>query len=45
MQGSPSYTGLLASPQWFGSFIQDVQIATIDEEAMPLAAGGLFEDT
>ncbi len=35
---------LLGSPQWLGSFIQNVQIATIDEEAMPLTAGGLFED-
>ena len=35
---------LLDSPQRFGSFIENIQIATIDEQAVPLAAGGLFED-
>ena len=32
------------SPQRFRSFIQNVQIAAIDEEAVSLAAGGFFED-
>ena len=35
---------LLDSPQRFGSFIENVQIAAINEEAMPFASSGLFED-
>lgn len=32
------------SPQRLRSLIEDVQIATVDEETMPLATCGLFED-
>lgn len=35
---------LLVSPQWFSPLIDDVQVSAVNEEPVPLATSGLFED-
>lgn len=31
-------------PQWFCPFVENVEIATVYEETVPLTTGGLFEN-
>lgn len=40
----PFYPRLLGSSQRLSPFVKDVEVAAIDEQAVPLAAGGLFKD-
>jgi hypothetical protein len=35
---------LFVSAQWFSPLIEDIQVSTVDEEAVSFATSGLFED-